>query len=557
MSFSKHNIFKLSSLFILIASVSASTVYAKTHTDEPSPYITIQTEPTFYVSSDGQSYTGLNSSKHPLDYWNIAALVSFSYHSDYIKSWSGQIKMTIFDETWTGSKIGKSYKVLHRPTSIYRQESFPITGSDIEQFAVQTCETNATIYRSNGASNQQIFSHEYSLPVEIYASSVFETKYKLGQAFETVNHYSPKTARIICMKEPTPTVEIADDIQIGSGVVDTSLNIIEQTTVGGACKVNLATVIESNLPNTTVQYRFEHSNGNKSDIKTVTTDHSKIAMDSHWYNIANNPNDLEEGQVRMIGVSHDFQSSWKSYSMDCKKPSTNTLSLVTKPKVEVEINPISNILHNGMLCPSKVEITAHISHDKAFSGTGTLTLRDGSHTFLSHAVDIAPNSTQSHRHFIDLEPWDTTSNASNPWQSETSNTIQSEPGASSAAPSQRFELRYSLATNNVHVVITPFKTVVVRCTSPQVNPNFVPSNNQGLTVQPQGSLNKKIEGKFIAPSVQQLPQPSLDKLRPEQTGISRPMPKPLVIQPATSEKQQEPAMKIISPTQMQSRESNK
>jgi len=371
-----------------------------------------------------------------------------------------------------------------------------------------------------------------------------------GGAFESGGSYRPdKTARIICMKAPSPTVEIADDLQISSGVVNSSLSIVEQTTMGGACKVNLATVIESNLPNTTVQYRFEHSNGNKSEIKTVTTDHSKTAMDEHWYNIVNNPNALETGQVRIIGVSHDFESSWKSYSMDCKKPSTNTLSLVTKPKVEVDIKPTSNILHNGMLCPSKVEITAHISHDKAFNGTGVLTVRDGSHTFLSHSVDIAPNSVQSHRHFIDLEPWDTTNNFSN--------TFQTQPGSSTAAPSQRFELRYILSTNQTPVVTTPFKTVSVSCTSPMVNPNVLPATTPGFTVEPIGSQNKNTDNKFKVPSVQRLSQPSLDKLKTEQTGTNRSLPKRPVIQPATPLKQQEPAIKMIAPAQMKLRESEK
>ena len=50
-----------------------------------------------------------------------------------------------------------------------------------------------------------------------------------------------------------------------------------------------------NLPNTTVKYHFEHSNGKKSDLKTVKTDHSKTAIDAHWYNVPKNPHGEEAG----------------------------------------------------------------------------------------------------------------------------------------------------------------------------------------------------------------------------------------------------------------------
>jgi K+-transporting ATPase c subunit len=492
---------------MIASSLSTLPAYAKKDTMEDSWYVRINSTPTFYVKSNGQQYTGLSEQKHPSAFWNIPARFTFEPGSnDRIKSYGLQLRLKWEtagqSEKFTGSVVRKNFN-RKRPKKVDTEIAFPLNGNNIEQFVVNACNATAAGFRNIGQSNDLIFSRVHNVSAKIYASHAIDTQPVPPASFVSSGaHGLDKYAKIVCMKAPAPTVDTAQDLQTSSGVTDASLNIIEQSTLGGSCKVNLSTVIKTNLPNTEVKYRYEHTNGNKSDIKTVTTSHSKTAMDAHWYDVPLNPNGAEAGSVRIIGVSHNFQSAWKNYNMTCNEGVSNNVSLVTKPTVQLTLEPAHKVMHKGMLCPTKVKVTATLKSKKAFSGSGVVSIKNGSFGFATHEVNLSPNITWRYYETLDLKPWGTINASSG--LAGGSNTWQSQPGTSTAAPSQRFEIRYSLTANQQNVILTPYKTINVSCTEPKVNQRLLPSNN-GLKA-PDAPQQKR-------PQQLQLKQQEIKKLK--------------------------------------------
>ncbi|MEE9332452.1 MAG: hypothetical protein V3U89_09530 [Methylophilaceae bacterium] len=506
---------------------STTTAHAKKDTAEVSGSTLITAEPTFYVKSDGQKYTELSHERHPLMSWQIPARFKYEPGSnDRIKSYHLQLRMHWEHQgqikKFAGSHVRESYRLGTRPKKVDHNVSFPLGGSEIESFVVDACNTTANGFRNIGQSNDLIFSREHHVSARIYASHAIDTQPVLPATFGTGGYFlnTKPRATIVCMKAPAPTVATAGDLQTSSGVTDTSLTVTEQSTLGGSCKINLSSAIKTNLPNTTVKYRFEHSNGKKSDLKTVKTDHSKTAMDTHWYDVPKNPHGEEAGSIRIIGVSHDFQSDWKPYNMTCNESGPNGLSLVTKPTVQIDLQPTNNVMYQGKLCPTKVKITATLSSKKNFSGTGVVTVKNGQFSFATHDVNLSPSITWRYYETFDLKPWNTINSPVG--NAGGSNTWQTQPSSGQTTPSQRFELRYTLSANNKHVIKTPFKTISVSCTSPQVNQHVLPTQSQELNVTPNANSSKQKVNKIKAVPALKLPQPRKAQPQVNKRVITKP-----------------------------------
>ncbi|MDV7398634.1 hypothetical protein RZS08_44930, partial [Arthrospira platensis SPKY1] len=74
----------------------------------------------------------------------------------------------------------------------------------------------------------------------------------------------------------------------------------------------------------------------------------------------------------------------------------------------------------------------------AFSGTGVVSLKSGNYAFATHSVNLAPGVAWPYVEEMNLRPWNTINAPVG--QAGGSNTWQVGPGASTAAPSQRFEI---------------------------------------------------------------------------------------------------------------------
>ena len=438
-----------------------------------------------FVLSDGEKYTEVKPGVIAASE-NLSADVHVwaAVEIGVIKSWSTWLEvrseagsLAIPTVEFKDHSFSHSYPKNSRPSEVDRTVQVVVPRSAITNLFATQCNRYAETLRNQGLSNQEIFNINRSISYRIVGR--MDTSFaKLPSTtfVGAVDEYD--TAEIICMKSSGPSVDAAGDLQTSSGVTSSTLTIVEQSTVGGACKVNLSTAIKTNLPNTTVKYRFEHINGNKSDVKTVKTDHSKTAFDAHWYDIQDDPNQAEAGSVRIVGVSHDFESSWQSYNMSCNAPAPSGLALVTKPTVQLDLQPTDNIMYKGMICPSKIKVRVSLNSHQVFTGTGVLTMKSSNHTFASHDVVLGPDYGWSRNETFDLKPWNTVNSpignagGSNTWQTDSSN------GSSTVI--QRFELRYALNKDNQNIVMTPYKTISVQCTKPKVNQQLLPSNNGGL-----------------------------------------------------------------------------
>lgn len=472
-------IFQIGVVLSVLLSISGwgTVAYAaKKDTQEKSGTVTFNIIPTFYVKSDGQHYTELSRDKHPLLAWNaIGRFIYDAPDNDRIKSYDLQLRMEWEaagqSEKYLGSHVSHSYVVGDRPKKIDKDVSFSIS-SDIEPFVVGACNATAAGFRKIGQSNKQIFSHQHNVNAMIYASHAIDIQRVPPNSFAVAYVYKERHAKIVCMPAPKAQVDAATNLQAASAVTQASLSILEQSTLGGACKVNLATVIQTNLPNTKVKFRFEHSSGKKSKVKTVTTSQSKTAMKAYWYNIPNNPNGPETGKIRMVGVNFNFTSAWKDYDMSCHAAGPGSLSKVVKPTVKLDVKPVNFMMKDGLRCPRQVDITTSITSQKAFHGSGVITVKQGNLGNATHDVNVQPYLVWKKTDRLDLKPWGHTGGGNN--------TFQAQPGSNTNQMFQRFEVRYVLSANQKPVITTPFKTVVIRCTGIKVNPQVAPTTN-GLT----------------------------------------------------------------------------
>lgn len=461
------------------------------------------------VLSNGESYTEVKPGVIAVAE-SLSANVSFNADagvSGKVKSWSIWLEIhkytgvTAFPlVSFENYSFSYSYPYNKRPKTVNRTETVMVPKSAFNNLFTTQCNILAQSLRNQGLSNKEIFSVDRSITYQIHANASASYTGVDNLVHFVGGDVDDKTAEITCMKVPASLVVIPDVFQSSKSVTDSSLSIIEQSTIGGACKVNLSTVIQTNLSNTTVKYRFEHTNGNKSDIKTVKTDQTKIAMDAHWYDIPNEPNQAEVGSIRIIGVSHDFESAWKNYTMTCNEGSPNSVALVPKKPVlkDFSLFPMHQVMYNGMICPTKVRVTARLRSEQAFSGLGNITMKSDNHAFATHDVDLEPYITWHHWETFDLKPWNTINSPIG--NAGGSNSWQTQPNSGPTTLSQRFELRYSLSVGNKYIVRTPYKTISVQCSTPGVNQHVAPSNN---------NLRNLGKSKKIQPKQLQLKQPQL------------------------------------------------
>lgn len=457
---------------------------------------------TIYVDSNGSEYTEISKNKHPLNIRFDADASVSAKKNRRINSWKMSVKLSYKgssygvnvhessrDVTEDAGAYQESYthlKKKKRPRSIHKQIALFVSRARLNEFAVNACNSHAASLRSQGSNNNLIFSknHILSLDTSTYGSVETVRSTTWGTNFVGIMDSAVK-GKVVCQKHQD--ISQAGSLQLGSDVTQASLTIIKQSTIGGSCKVNLSSVIQTNLPNTQVKYRYEHTNGNKSDIKTVTTGVSKTAMEAYWYDVPNNPNGREVGSVRMVGVSHSFQSAWKTYDMNCRDKSPSSLSEVPKkPIVQVKLFPINNVSYQGMICPSKIRVATTLRSEVEFNGIGVLTVRDSNLSFETDEVNLEPFVYQQFKLDVDLKPWAEIGAATG--LAGGANTFQVQGDNQGARNlSQRFQVRYILSANNQSVVQTPYKTIVVRCTLPSVNPRLVPKR-QELKMAPKSPI---------------------------------------------------------------------
>ena len=145
--------------------------------------------------------------------------------------------------------------------------------------------------------------------------------------------------------------------------------VLEEATLGGHCAMNLSGNIQTNHPHQQVGFRYVDDAGHQSIVHWVTTDHSSQVNFSHEYDIPVNADGPESGQVRIVGVSHAFQSPWAGFELDCRPPGAVGFLTQVPPVMELEIKPAETAMIDGQICPTSVHAVAGLSAPSGFVGS--------------------------------------------------------------------------------------------------------------------------------------------------------------------------------------------
>ena len=505
----KSNIFT-NTLRIFIATVTifilaASPSMAAKKNDNPSPYVHFHHGiPHFKVASDGQQYHHVSGTEVGIYPGTIGAQFIFDAPgNDRIKSYNLQLRLKYITRNglsapYAGDKVSGDYGALNRPKSVNKPVTFALPlSNEVRDYFIDACNDLASRLRQHGLTDTEIFSQARMREIDLYASSAIDIAWVAGQGFESATPppYEVKIP-LTCMAQPGLQPVATNEFSVPSQVTESHLFLREQANIGGFCQVGLTPLIKTNLPNVKVRYRFEHSNGNKSKIRTITTNNSLLATDSEqWYDIPNNEGQ-DIGSVRVIGVSHDFQSSWQNYTINCHTGGPDTLVAETLPNLSTfTLKPENIETHSDWLCPTTVQATATLENEVDFTGRGYVVVKADGYNLDYHDISLLGGVPRTYWESIELKPWNITATPAG--------TLTAQPGGNAGVPFQRLEVKYVLqktANDSVSTLFeTPYETISVRCHKAQVNPDVtvgvdkLNSENTKNTVRPpQHRLNPPV-----------------------------------------------------------------
>ena len=317
--------------------LAASLIWALGHSQNAASkdvdvYLWYSKAPTIYVEAQNGAYAVLSPEKHASPYIAFEADIDILGGQDRIREWNFAPRMKALGQSWGWTfgtsrppeqgwgVVRQSYGFGDRPKTV-RQHIVMLTAKDfVQSFAVNVCNANVAALRNQGKSNHEIFGTDRSINVhtghksQVTYTNIADTD--KSQVHEAEG--SPqKQATIVCMKTNPQRVPPPQNYEAPVTVTQASLTLIEKATANGTCKVILSGVVQTNLANRDVKFRYEHSAGHKSEIKTIRVDHSKTAFFSHEYDIPNNERGNETGMIRFKGTEPNFESAWKNYSMNC------------------------------------------------------------------------------------------------------------------------------------------------------------------------------------------------------------------------------------------------
>ena len=344
------------------------------------------------------------------------------------------------------------------------------------QSAIDMCNSGVTKDVANGLTQTQALNKSRTFEIS-KNDSPYLANLKISPA--NINFYEVWATtklpyRVSCVptgyKKPAPTS--SNSLGAVANVEESHLTILEQAShISGVCKVTLSGVIKTNLPNTTVKFQYEHTNGNKSDIKTVTTSHSRNAMFAHTYSVDNNPYDDEAGSIRIVGVSHPFHSAWKTYSMRCEDAATNDLQTETPPQLSIQVRVSQTEMIKGQICPKQLQIQGKVKAGSSLQGHAVF-IGSGSTSYQSDEIPFALHIGDS-KTFTRLR------------QVALPNTLGSLQAIDNGAPVLKsISITQGMSimdSNNQMIASTGQKSFTFDCHWPQINPGLQGSGTLGMS----------------------------------------------------------------------------
>jgi hypothetical protein len=364
-------------LLFLFTFIWPHTAYADLAKATVSNVITKKIE----IASNGQEYTIANPNNLALA---LAADVHVQIDAEFsgrVRSWSTWLQIhslvnpNRFDVRFKDYKKYTSYPAGHRPKTVNRTEHLSIPQSAYEDLFIAQCNILANDLRSQGLSNKQIFSQNRIIPIDVHA--LLETDISgLGTHFVGPEPHD-KRVDIVCKKWqgaaiPTTSGGLVAEETIYV-VTQSSLTILPQSTLGGACNVTLSGVMQTLKPNAPVSFKYRHMDGHNGVIKDsqiyhVTTDLAKTAMFSHQFDIPHKEGKDEHGTIQIIGLSPEFNTKKKLYELSCGKPGVSAVTTNLGPQAEMYYLIQERANFGNQSCPIKVRFVGTVKTNGARQG---------------------------------------------------------------------------------------------------------------------------------------------------------------------------------------------
>ena len=437
-------------------------------------FVTATSVPTFHVKSDGTHYTELVTEEE--ETFRFEAELVIEGGRDRILHWSVAPGLRIGDKTW-GWRFGatsrepeegwgvitRSYGSGDRPSSVHRHIVMQVGPEFVDDFAIEACNDKAEQLRAQGAGDSAIFASEHVVEAKVKFPNTVTYRNVPDLHNDPVEGtgQAPLKSKIVCMKYEGPHRTVKQDVQVPVTVSQATVLTIEKSGAGGMCKIILSGVIETNLADAEVKFRYEHSGGQKSNVKTVKTDFTKTVMFSDEYDVPNKANSDEIGKVRLVGENIDSHSDWSAYHMHCTAPGPQGLEAVTLPKLDLTVAAGKTEMVNGQICPSNLLLQGLVTTGSAFDGKALFL----GNAFLTPPQPVSVGANQVKHLFANRDlDWGPSGNAAG--------TLASAGSIAPVLKSQKVRLGFNLADANGKVVgQVPQKWYTVTCKKPGLNPD--------------------------------------------------------------------------------------
>lgn len=324
--------------------------------------------PTIVVEGNGTVYNKVQPSSQNLD-GKIRVELDAGV-SGRVRSWEAWPSLRTGGGAWrhvkgTGMSRSKSYNS-PRPKTVDEEFNFSIPSVHYAETAIAACNGEAARLRSQGLDNAAIFGQNRAALFEVDAGLAYDMSGLAGSDYpDEINYALERT--VICKGIP-PAPVANDPTRTKPEVEQAVLSIHEEGSLRGACSVHLSGVIETNLPNTQVKFRYHSDDGRKSDLKTVQTDLTGTVMFNHEYPLS--AGGTKSGKIRMVGQHPNFTSAWRNYSVQCGSPAQGYASNDPTPPtlaLKVSATPAEK-MYKGFVCPAKVSASGDIVSNDAMEG---------------------------------------------------------------------------------------------------------------------------------------------------------------------------------------------
>lgn len=317
--------------------------------------------PEFEVASDGEFYTALDLSAPAFVLkWHVH-LKSGAPVLSRVKMYGVSPRVVIFNPVipdgvpvdLTAYGVSKFFDRPRPKEFKSTVTSDPIPYSLFQPYAVAACNMLAAELREGGMSDSEIFGQDREVGIAVTEDFAYDFTLPEGQLVGADGLLEPNT-KIICKKSPSraPVQEIV-----------TSALALTETSSLSTCRLNTAGSITSLRANQTVSFRYVDENGDKSDIKTVTTSAAKIANFTHQLPLAGDAGAMI-GKIRMVGENLSFQSPWADYAVNCNVTAAAGDKVTELPPTVkiLEAETIKEVIFGGRwACPSRVWVRGQVS----------------------------------------------------------------------------------------------------------------------------------------------------------------------------------------------------